>query len=286
MADNRSIVVTGVSSGIGHAVAAHAIVQGALVFGSVRTAEDATRLRRELGGNFTPLLFDVRDEAALAREAERVSAALGGRTLSGLVNNAGEAEPGPALLQPWDEIRDQIDVNLMGVIATTRAFAPLLGADRTRKGAPGRIVMMSSIAGALGQPFMSAYVASKHALEGYADALRVELQTFGIDVVTVAPALVATPIWEKAKPFAGRYAGTPYAQAFDRALTLMTEAGERQGLPDARIAEVVWTALTAKRPRARYLPAHHPVVEQFLARILPRRVLDRLFGGVLGLRAS
>ncbi len=146
--------------------------------------------------------------------------------------------------------------------------------------------MMSSIAGALGQPFLSAYVASKHALEGYADALRTELQTFGIDVVIVAPALVATPIWDKAKPFAGRYAGTPYGDAFDRALKLMTKAGEAQGLPDARIAEIVWTALFAKRPRARYMPAHHPFVEQVLARVLPRRLLDRIFGATLGLRAS
>ncbi len=280
----QTLVITGVSSGIGLETAKLAIGRGAWVFGSVRTGDDAVRVGRELGQGFTPLVFDVRDEIAVHAEAERLRGILDGQTLSGLVNNAGVAIPGPMLAQPIEELREVLDTNLLGTILVTRAFAPLLGADQTMRGPKGRIVNMTSIAGKLGQPFLSGYVASKHGVEGLSDTLRRELQVFGIDVVVIGPAPVRTPIWDKAEHYSGRYRGTPWGEAFDRGVATLVEAGRHHSLEPQAIAELVWEALTAKNPKPRYSPAEHPVIEQALARILPRRVLDVLFGSFLGLR--
>ena len=186
-----SLVITGVSTGIGHAVAKSATAQGWQVFGSVRTEMDAERLTEEFGAAFTPLLFDVRDETALAAAAKAVHAALGSRTLHGLVNNAGIGFAGPVLHQPLDEFRAVIDTNVFGTLMASRAFAPLLGADQTLTGKKGRIVNITSIAGKIGQPFAGAYVASKFALEGLSEVMRRELNLYGIGVVMVAPATVA-----------------------------------------------------------------------------------------------
>ena len=280
----RSIVITGVSSGIGLESARFAIGRGARVFGSVRDMNDADRLSSELGKAFVPLVFDVRDEAALKRAAAQVRETLNGRTLSGLVSNAGIAEPGPVLYQPIAEIRDVIETNLIGGFTVAQAFGPLLGADRTHKGAPGRVVIMSSIAGEIGQPFMGAYVASKHGLEGLADVLRRELMLFGIDVIAIGPAPVDTPIWDKAKPAIGRYDGTEYGKPFDDGARAMIKSGHEHSLPPKHIAALVWEALTAAHPRPRYAPAQHPIVEQWLPTMLPKRWLDRIVALVVGLR--
>jgi NAD(P)-dependent dehydrogenase (short-subunit alcohol dehydrogenase family) len=280
----QSIVITGVSSGIGYATARLALKNGARVFGTVRARHDVERLADAFGSAFVPLLLDVRDEAAVVAAARQVRADLDGQTLSGLVNNAGVAIPGPLLHQPLSDIREQIETDLMAVFTVTQAFGPLLGTDRSLQGPPGRIVMMSSIAGEIGQPFLSAYAASKHGLEGLADALRRELMIFGIDVVTIGPAPVDTPIWDKAEPLLGRYDGTEYGKPFDRAVRLMTEIGHRHSLAATQVAEDVWTALTAHHPRPRYAPAQHKVLEQWFAPALPRRWLDRIVGLGLGLR--
>ena len=132
----------------------------------MRKQADADRLSKEFGANFTPLTFDVTDEAAIAAGASRVEAALGGETLFGLVNNAGIAVPGPLLSLKIDDFMRQLAVNLAGPLIVTQAFAPLLGVDRSRKGTPGRIVMISSVGGRNGPPFLGAYVASKFGLEG------------------------------------------------------------------------------------------------------------------------
>src|SRR4029077_104096 len=156
----RSVVVTGASTGIGWAIAKFLIGRRYRVFGSVRMQADADRLRNEFGANFTPLLFDVTDEAAVLAAAREVRAAWGGETLAGLVNNAGIAVAGPVLELAADEFRRQMDVNVIGPIIATQAFGPLLGADTSLKGPPGRIVMISSVAGKNGNPLTPAYSAS------------------------------------------------------------------------------------------------------------------------------
>src|SRR5207244_3844583 len=162
----KSVVVTGASTGIGWATAKLLLDRGFRVFGSVRKQADADRLRREFGVNFTPLIFDVTDEAAVLAAAREVRSALAGETLAGLVNNAGIAVAGPVLELAADEFRRQMDVNFIGPVIATQAFGPLLGSDPTLKGPKGRIVMISSVAGKNGNPLTSAYAASKHAIEG------------------------------------------------------------------------------------------------------------------------
>ena len=181
------------------------------MFGSVRKQADADRLKSEFGANFTPLLFDVTDEAAVLAAAREVRAALNGETLFGLVNNAGVAVAGPVLELAADEFRRQMDVNVIGPIIATQAFAPLLGSDPSLKGKRGRIVMISSVAGRSGNPLTPAYSASKHAIEGLSESLRREMMLFGIDVIIVAPGAVKTPIWGKADEVdISRYRNSPY----------------------------------------------------------------------------
>src|SRR3954465_12668530 len=152
----QSVVITGASTGIGWATAKLLLARGFRVFGSVRKPADADRLGREVGVRFTPPLFDVTDEAAALAAAREVRTALNGATLSGLVNNAGIAVAGPVLELSADQFRRQMEVNVIGPIIATQAFGPLLGADPQLKGAKGRIVMVSSVAGKNGNPLTAA----------------------------------------------------------------------------------------------------------------------------------
>ncbi|WP_246275547.1 SDR family NAD(P)-dependent oxidoreductase, partial [Brasilonema bromeliae] len=179
----KSVVVTGVSSGIGWGTAKVLINKGVHVFGSIRKANDAERLSAEFGNAFTPLLFDVTDEGSVRKAANQVRECLNGQTLFGLVNNAGIAMSGLLMYQSVDEYRFQLEVNLVGPFIVTQAFLPWLGADRSLKGAPGRIINMSSVTGKIGLPFLGSYSASKHGLEGFSESLRRELMLYGIDVI-------------------------------------------------------------------------------------------------------
>ena len=194
----QSIVITGVSTGIGHATAQVLVRRGFRVFGSVRKASDGEALQQELGERFVPLHFDVTDESAIIAAAAQVRQQLDGQTLAGLVNNAGIAVAGPLLEVSTADYRQQLEVNLVGPFLVTKAFAPLLGADDSLAGKPGRIVNLSSVSGIRAMPFLGPYSASKFGLEGYSEALRRELMLFGIDVVVVGPGPVKTAIWDKA----------------------------------------------------------------------------------------
>ena len=169
------VVITGVSTGIGYATAKRLIAKDMHVFGSVRKEGDAQRLCAALGAAFTPLYFDVTVEPAVQAAAQVVRERLAGATLFGLVNNAGIAVAGPLLHVPLDQVRQQLEVNIVGQLIVTQAFAPLLGADRHYNRRPGRIVMVSSISGRNGLPFLGPYAASKHGLEGMAESLRREV---------------------------------------------------------------------------------------------------------------
>jgi NADP-dependent 3-hydroxy acid dehydrogenase YdfG len=162
----RGVVITGTSTGIGWGAAKVLIANGFRVFGSVRKRADADRLKAEFGQSYVPLLFDVTDAGAVKAAAAEVRATLAGETLAGLVNNAGVAVAGPLLELPVEEFRRQIEINLVGVVIVTQAFAPLLGTDRGLKGNPGRIVNIGSVGGRIGNPFLAPYVASKFTLEG------------------------------------------------------------------------------------------------------------------------
>ncbi len=279
-----AFVVTGTSSGIGYALSRLAIGNGAHIFGIVRSQDDAGRVTRELGPRFHGIVCDVRDERAIAVAAKQVRAALGSRRLSGLVNNAAIAIPGPLMLQPLEELRAQVETDLFALFIVTKAFGPLLGVDPSLAGEPGRIVNMSSIGGKLRQPFATAYIASKHGVEGFTGALRRELKVYGIHVCAVAPGVVDTPVWDKVAALKGRYDGTIYEEPFNKGVAVMVDAGKNHGSSPEAIAEVIWRALTEPRPKLRYRPASHPVLEHGVLMALPKRAIDWGLGRFIGLR--
>jgi NAD(P)-dependent dehydrogenase (short-subunit alcohol dehydrogenase family) len=277
-----SIVITGASTGIGHATAKLLLQRGFRVFGSVRKHADADRLKGEFGANFTPLLFDVTDEAAVHSAAREVGAALGGETLAGLVNNAGVAVAGPVLELKAGDFRRQMDINVIGPVIATQAFGPWLGADRSLKGKPGRIVMISSVAGKSGNPLSAPYCASKHAIEGLSESLRRELMLFGIDVVIVAPGAVKTPIWSKSDEVDfSVYKASPYLPALEQ-VRKFTKYLSEIGLPPEKVAEVIVLALTTAHPKVRYSITPDPM-RHLITGFLPKRTVDRIIAKRLGL---
>ncbi len=279
----KSVVVTGVSTGIGWGIAKVLLANGFRVCGSVRKRADADRLKAEFGENFVPLLFDISDEAAVRAAAREVRTALKGETLAGLVNNAGIAVSGPLLEIPLDDFRRQIEINLTSQVIVTQAFAPLLGADTSLKGEPGRIVMMSSVGGRRALPFIGPYAASKHALEGLSESLRREMMPFGIKVIIIGPGAVKTPIWDKAEGIdVAAYRNSPYFPALERVRVEML-ALSKLGLPPERVGELVHRVLTMASPRVRYAIVPNRL-QYFISRILPRRMLDRIIARRLGLQ--
>jgi NAD(P)-dependent dehydrogenase (short-subunit alcohol dehydrogenase family) len=278
----KNVVVTGVSSGIGWGITKVLLNHGFRVFGSVRQQKDAERLQAEFGAAFTPLLFDTTDEDAVRRAAAEVEHLLAGENLAGLVNNVGIALAGPLLFQPLEIFRQQVEVNLMGPFVVTQAFASLLRAKGNWPA--GRLVNMSSVGGKIGPPFLGAYAASKHGLEGLSETLRRELLPDGIDVIIVAPGSVATPIWDKAETSVSeQYAATPYAKSFSTFLDYMIADG-RKGLAPERIGEVVFQALTVARPSVRYAVVPKKLLNWILPNLLPRRWVDRLIAKQAGLQ--
>jgi len=278
----KSVVVTGSSTGIGWGATKVLIEHGFRVFGSVRKQANGERLMKEFGANFVPLLFDVTDAQAVNAAAEKVAAALGGETLFGLVNNAGIAVAGPLLYLKIDELRQQLDVNVVGQLVVTQAFAPLLGADTSRKGDPGRIVMISSVGGKNANPFMGPYNASKFALEGLSESLRRELMLFGIDVIIVAPGAVATPIWAKAEEVdVSQYANTPYVAQLERIRRYMLDRGPK-GLKPEKLGQAIHLALTIAHPKTRYTVSPDGL-QDMMMNVLPKRMVDKMIGGRLGL---
>jgi len=279
----KSVVVTGVSTGIGWGCVKVLVAHRFHVFGSVRKQADADRLSAEFGSAFTPLVFDVTDQAAVSAAARQVQEKLGATPLFGLVNNAGIANPGPLLHIDIDAFRQQLDVNVTAQVIVTQAFAPLLGAAPDRRTTtPGRIVMMSSVGGKVAMPFLGPYNASKFALEAISESLRRELMIYGVDVIVIAPGAIATPIWDKADAIdVTRYANTPYAKSLDRVKSYMLSMG-KTGLPPEKIGDAVHTALTAARPKTRYTITPQPFTD-WMTRHLPRRTVDKTIAKQLGL---
>jgi NAD(P)-dependent dehydrogenase (short-subunit alcohol dehydrogenase family) len=278
-----SVVVTGVSTGIGWGTTKVLIKNGHRVFGSVRKQADADRLQKEFGANFVPLIFDVVDPKAVQAGAAKVREAMKGEKLMGLVNNAGIAVAGPLLYITPDELRNQMEVNLIGVLNATQAFAPQLGADRSLKGKPGRIVNISSVGGKRAFPFVGPYSASKHALEGFSESLRRELMLFGIDVIIIGPGAVKTPIWDKAEQVdVNRFANTPFGPSIATFTKFFLETG-RKGLTPEKLGRVIMHALTTASPKVRYAVVPSFIQDRLLPALMPKRRLDRIIAGRLGL---
>jgi NAD(P)-dependent dehydrogenase (short-subunit alcohol dehydrogenase family) len=270
-----AVVITGASTGIGRACALDLGARGFRVFAGVRRDADGEQLAAA-GPNITPLLIDVTDQASIAAAARTVGDAVGEQGLHGLVNNAGIAVSGPLEFIPLEELRRQLEVNLVGQIAVTQALLPLLRAAR------GRIVNVGSIGGRLALPFLGPYAASKFAMEGLSDSMRRELAPHGVRVCLIEPGAIATSIWERGNAAADVLIEQmpPEGMALYGDDMLRARAGAdqraREAIPPAEVADVVAHAMTSGRPRTRYLVGRPAKIMATLARVLPDRALDRL----------
>lgn len=262
----RSVVVTGASTGIGRASATRLVRAGWRVFGGVRNDADAESVRAD---GIEPVRLDVTSPTEIAAAAEVV-----GAELDGLVENAGIAVAAPLELVPLDELRRQLEVNVVGQIAVLQALLPALRRAR------GRVVLMGSIGGRSALPFLGPYAASKHALEAFADVLRIELAPWEIAVSIVEPASVKTAIWTKGAEHADtlREAAEPevaalYAERIERFRSVALARGP--GIDADVVAKAVEHALTSPRPKARYVVGRDAHLRAWIER-LPTRLRDRV----------
>ena len=279
MADSNAnapaIVITGASTGIGEACALLLNARGYRVFAGVRRDEDGAALRAKAPTRMTPVLLDVTDEASVAAAADVVRSTLGDGGLAGLVNNAGIAVAAPLEFIPLDALRQQLDVNVVGQVAVTQAFLPLLRLGH------GRIVNISSVGGLVASPFFGPYSASKFALEALSDALRGELRPWGLHVALIEPGTIATPIWEKSLAAADRLIARLPPTAMEYygkvipAIRSQARTSGTSGVAPELVARVVLRALTARHPKARYLVGRGTRIIPIIAG-LPDGVRDAL----------
>jgi NAD(P)-dependent dehydrogenase (short-subunit alcohol dehydrogenase family) len=271
-----TVLVTGASTGIGEATVLHLRELGFEPVAGVRKDEDAERLGRS---GIRSVRLDVTDADQIAA----VRAEVGEGALAGLVNNAGIAIAAPLEFLPVEQLRHQLEINLIGQVAVTQALLPALRRAR------GRVVNISSIGGRVAIPLLGAYNMSKFGLEAFSDVLRRELRPQGVDVIAIEPGGIKTPIWRKGGEAADEIlAGTPaerqelYGPMVAAVRKQSANIEQVRGLPPRAVAEVIGTALTADRPRARYLVGKDAKARALVARVVPDRVMDRLIGRALG----
>jgi NAD(P)-dependent dehydrogenase (short-subunit alcohol dehydrogenase family) len=267
----NAVLVTGASSGIGAASVAALAKHEFIVYAGVRNDADAQRLRQS-HPNVRPLMLDVTDASAIETAARSIRD--DDVALMGLVNNAGVAFGGPLETLPLEELRMQFDVNVVGALAVTQAFLPMLRAR------PSRIVFIGSIAGRIAMPYVAPYCASKSALRALTDSLRMELAPSHIDVSLIEPGSVATPIWSKGQAMRDTFlarlpeSAPAYYRTAIEAVMRALAGEERSGMSVIRVANAVVRALTVPRPRARYLVGRRARVGMLLS-LLPPALHDR-----------
>ncbi len=271
-----AVVVTGASTGIGRACALRLASEGFRVFAGVRRDADADALRAASSPLLTPLMLDVTDAAQVDAAAATVRTAIADSRLVGIVNNAGIAVAAPLEFLAIDDLRRQFEVNVFGQLRVAQAFMDML------RDSQGRIVLMSSLGGKLSQPMVGAYCASKFALEALGDALRVEMLPWGVGVAIVEPGAVATPIWGKGVDAADALidaAPERLHELYGAAVHIARAVARREaehGVPPERVADAVVHALTASRPRTRYIVGREARIALLLKRVLTDRGMDRV----------
>jgi NAD(P)-dependent dehydrogenase (short-subunit alcohol dehydrogenase family) len=278
MAGNASgaVVVTGASTGIGRATALLLDGKGYRVFAGVRKEADARELAQDGSDRLTPVTLDVTDADQIASARRQVAEAVGDQGLSGLVNNAGVGGGGPIEFMPLDELRRTLEINLIGQVAVTQAFIPLI------RRAKGTIVFIASIGGRVASPFMSPYNTSKFGIEALGESLRHELRPWDIDVAVVEPGSIDTEIWSKGNEQVREQveempedARRLYGRQITRFGEVLNETASR-GIPPEKVAEVVWKAISSDNPRHRYLVGTDAKIGARLKGTLPDRAFSKL----------
>lgn len=252
------------------------------MFAGVRREGDGEALREIASDRLTPVMLDVTDEEQVTAAAALLEGELGGAGLDGLVNNAGVAIPSPLETMPIADFRRQIEVNLTGQVAVTQTMLPLIRKAR------GRIVFISSIGGRIAFPLTGAYHAAKWGVEAVGDVFRQELRPWGISVSIVEPGSIDTPIWDRGERVADEIGERVpardelYGKAIASYRKVLRSVAER-GIPPAKVAGAVEHALSARRPRTRYLVGLDAKVQARLKLVIPTRVFDRMVARIMGL---
>jgi NAD(P)-dependent dehydrogenase (short-subunit alcohol dehydrogenase family) len=278
-----AVLITGTSTGIGRATALHLDQLGYQVFATVRKERDAASLRSQASERLTPLLLDVTDEVSISQAEEVVSQVVGDAGLMGLVNNAAVAFVSPLEFAPLDEMRWLFEVNFFGLLAVTQKFLPLL------RQAHGRIVNVSSTASVVVAPFHGPYSASKLALNGLSDALRLELRPLGVKVSVIIYGSVKTPIWDKGGGTSGQIIQDYPAQAWDlyganyRVLVDYFRRMGKSGISTEEATRPILHALSAKRPKTRYYVGRDARQFYILSKLLSGRLHDWVIMRTIGL---
>lgn len=278
----RSVLVTGASTGIGRATALRLDGSGWRVFAGVRKEADAESLRQEASPGLVPVILDVTDPEQIAAAAEQIERENDGEGLDGLVNNAGVAVPGPLETIPLEDLRHQLEVNLVAYVAVTQAMLPQI-----RRG-EGRIVFLASIGGRIAFPFGGPYHASKFATEAIGDVFRQELRPWGIEVAIIEPGSIDTPIWrrgqDKAEEIEAKSPQTNllYGAALDKFRKVIEDTAER-GIPPEKVAKAISHALESSRPKTRYLVGLDAQLQARIQPLIPTRLFDRIVARQLNL---
>lgn len=279
-----AVLITGASTGIGEASALLLDKLGFQVIAGVRKKGDGDLLKQKASAKLSYVIIDVTDQASIMAAFDTVKTGLGDDGLVGLVNNAGISVAGPLEFLPVLELRRQFEVNVFGYFTVTQTFLPLI-----RQG-HGRIVNISSIGGRIAEPMLGPYAASKFALEALSDSMRIELRPWKIRVSLIEPGSVLTPIWDKSVSHAKQIVDNlpPQArQLYDPLFNAMLRFGEKiskSGITAQKVAEAVAHALTAKRPKTRYLRGSDARLKAILIKWLPASLRDWLILRVLGIR--
>ncbi|NOT03878.1 MAG: SDR family oxidoreductase [Anaerolineales bacterium] len=272
--NRQNILITGVSSGIGLAMAERLLNNGYFVFGSVRQEKDAERLKKKLGSNFHPVIMDVTDYPSIEAAKEAVIQNAHGNGLTALINNSGIVVSGPLKYLSMEDLEYQFRVNVFGLVKVTQIFLPLLGGEKNTIYKPGTIINVSSISGLFTLPFIVPYSTSKHALESITDGLRRELDIYGINVVSVNPGAVRTPIWEKVKASRNVFAGTDYA-GFEGYSQRQIELNEKDAIEPDIIAKTIQNIIEKKARKPSYLLMKNALVFKFML-ALPKSLQDKI----------
>jgi NAD(P)-dependent dehydrogenase (short-subunit alcohol dehydrogenase family) len=273
-----SVLVTGAARGIGRAIVDHLASTGWDVIAGVRTDQDADAVTKAHPQRVSAVILDITDAGHIAKLAKSLP-----ERLDAVINNAGIAVAGPVETVSPDSWREQLEVNVIGQFAVTQAVLPQLRKAR------GRVLFVSSVNGRIATPMLGPYSASKFALEAAADALRVELRAWGISVVLIEPAQTDTDMWRTAGDMVLEVeAGMSpahrdlYAKHIVRMKKFVPRA-RKMASPKDKVVAVVEEALTARRPKARYVVALLPKIQTVLVTNMPAALRDRLMGFMVGL---
>ena len=281
----RTILVTGVSTGIGRAIAEELLkTEEFYIIGSVRKKGDANYLTEKFNKLFYEIIFDVTKKNEIEAAKEEVEKILSNNDsyLSCVINNAGIALGGPVRYLDVDIFRKQFEVNFFGLIEVTKCFMDLLINSNKFK-MKNKIINIGSISGKRSYPFVGPYTASKHALEGFTDALRRELLIHDIDVVLIEPGPIRTPIWEKApniedNPFLNTEYEIPLRKFNKGYIKLGVD-----GLPPKVIGERVVKIMKTNKPKTRHVITPKIFKNFLIPGFLPDRWVDKMTGKMLGL---